>query len=313
MCKNLMRFEYILLEDISINDKTFCLSYPLFNEVLNESIKDMGILQPLIVNQTKPYTIVAGFKRIESAIFLGINRLPCLIVDVGQKDAMLMAIHDNLARGFNMVEKALCVDKMIQMGFSIEEIYNLMSIMGLGRHESVIKSLIGIACSERSLKDFIISHKLSMKNIDYLLWFESQERDEIINLLSGVSFTDSLLREILQLLSLIKIKKGILPIDELNKTEDTYEMRKILKRFVNPVITSLEEEFKRIRNLCSFSRNIDIKIDPFFEKEYIDIVIKAKDNVDLEDAIKKIDNALKKGYMEGIFGITKNRIKRYRD
>ncbi len=313
MYRKLLRLEYIPLEDISINDQTFCLSYPLFDEVLTESIKDVGILQPLIVNLTKPYTLVVGFKRLESAISLGIKRLPCIIIEVGQKDAMLMAIHDNLARGFNLVEKALCVDKMIQTGFNIDEIYNLMSKMGLGRHESVVKSLIGIACSEKSLKDFIISHKLSMKNIDYLLWFDTHERDEIINFLSGVSFTDSLFREILQLLSIIKVKKGVLPLDELNKPGDAYEMRKILKRFVNPVITSLEEEFKRVRNLCLFPKNIDIKIDPFFEKEYIDVSIKAKDNVVLEDAIKKIDNALKKGYLEDIFGLTKNRIKRHRD
>ncbi|MBP9560853.1 MAG: ParB N-terminal domain-containing protein, partial [Syntrophorhabdaceae bacterium] len=309
-----LRLEYLTLEEIALEDKTLCLSYPLSDDGLTESIRDIGIIQPLIVCAPKPYKVVTGFKRLESARSLGLKELPCIIIaETEQKNAMLMAVHDNISRGFNTVEKAHCIHKMMQIGFSEEEIYNIMSILGLGRHDAVMKNLIGVACAEKNLKDFIVRYRLSMKNIYYLLWFKPDERDSIIGFLSSVSFTDSLLREILQLLCLIRMKKGGLPLDELDMAGDAIEARKILKRHVNPGITFLEEEFKRLKQMCSFPKNIDIKIDPFFEKEYIDITIKARDSATIEDALRRISNALKDGYVEGIFGITKNRDYRDRD
>lgn len=306
-------FEYIPIGDIITQDKTFCLSYPLSDDALTESIKRFGIIQPIIIFGPRPHTVITGFKRLESAISLGFKEIPCIIREVGQTEALLLSVNDNLARGFNIVEKAHCIDKMMQLGFSIAEIYDLMGVLGLGQHESVVKSLIGLAWAEDTLKDFAVRHRLSMKNIDYLLWFEPQEREKVIACLSSVSFTDSLLREILQMLSIIKVKKGSLPEGELDCVKDGYEIRKRLKSYINPGLLSLEKEFKKLMQSCGFPKNIDIKVDPFFEKEYIDIIIKA-DNVDkVEDGLKRIKENIEKGYLEGIFGLTKNRVCRDKD
>ncbi|HOJ71213.1 MAG TPA: ParB N-terminal domain-containing protein [Syntrophorhabdaceae bacterium] len=306
-------FEYIPIEDIVTQDRTFCLSYPLFDDILTESIRRFGIIQPIIVFDSEPYIVITGFKRLESALSLGFEEIPCIIRQVGQMDALLIAVNDNLTRGFNIVEKAHCVDKMMQLGFSMEEVYDLMGRIGLGRHESVVKSLIGLSWAETELKDFVLRHRLSMKNIDYLLWFDPNEREKIIAYLSGISFTDSLLREILEMLSLTKLKKGSLPEGELEGAKDAFEIRKRLKRYVNPGISSLDGEFKKLKESCGFPKNIDIKVDPFFEKEYIDIIIKADSLDKVRDGLKKIEGAIEKGYMEGIFGLTKSRIHRDED
>ncbi|MCX8111099.1 MAG: ParB N-terminal domain-containing protein [Syntrophorhabdaceae bacterium] len=305
--------EYIPVEDISINDRTFCLSYPITDIALKESIERFGIIQPLTVCGHKPYTVITGFKRLESALSLGFKELPCIVREVGQIDALLIALYDNLSRGFNMVEKAHCIDKMMQLGFSMSEIYGLMGLLGLGQHESIVKSLIGLSLADNTLKDFVVKHRLSMKNIDYLLWFEPHERAKIIHYLSAISFTDSLLREILQMLSLIKIKRGSLLEEEIMEAQDAYEIRKRLKRYVNPGLSSLEEEFNSLMKLCGFPKNIDIKVDPFFEKEYIDIIIKADSLDKVRDGLKKIKDVIDRGFMEGLFDLAKNRICKDRD
>lgn len=168
--------------------------------------------------------------------------------------------------------------------------------------------MIKIANSEKILKDFIVERNISLKNVDYLLWFEPEVRERIINLTGKFHFTESLLREILQMLTLIKIKTDDLPFEELHTLNNPFEIKEALKKRINPGIKKLEDEFKNIRRNLKLPDNVTIKIDPFFEKEYIDIMIKAKDKSELEVALKSLTENLKSKGMEAIFGITKNRI-----
>ena len=161
--------ETIPIDQINIHDRRFCISYPLYDEVLFSSIKRLGIIQPIILLNSSPFLIITGFKRLESAIKLGYTKIPCTIADVSEKEALLYSIHDNIKRGLNIVEKAYSIEKMLHMGFGTPEIYETMTILGLEPHEKVLKNLIAIAYAEKPLKDFIITRGFSMKNIETLL------------------------------------------------------------------------------------------------------------------------------------------------
>jgi len=308
MYRKKINLEIVPIEEININDRSFCISYPDFNERLNSSIKKIGIIQPLIVKKQYPFVVISGFKRLKSAINLGMEKLPCIIYDITDIDACIISINENLFREMNLVEKAHCINMILNFGFSMEEIYGIMEQIGVGRHENIIKKMIKIANSEKILKDFIVERNISLKNVDYLLWFEPEVRERIINLTGKFHFTESLLREILQMLTLIKIKTDDLPFEELHTLNNPFEIKEALKKRINPGIKKLEDEFKNIRRNLKLPDNVTIKIDPFFEKEYIDIMIKAKDKSELEVALKSLTENLKSKGMEAIFGITKNRI-----
>ena len=153
---------------INVSDKRFCISYPLEDGILLASIKKIGIIQPLILLAPAPYTIITGFKRLEIALRLGLTDIPCIIVNITEKDALLRSIHDNTGRMLNIIEKANCIEKMLHMAFSTEEIYDVMTLLSLSRHEKITGRLRDIASSDETMKCFILKKGLSMQNIESL-------------------------------------------------------------------------------------------------------------------------------------------------
>ena len=291
---------------INISDKRFCISYPLEDGILLASIKKIGIIQPPILLAPTPYTIITGFKRLEAALSLGLTDISCIIVDIPGKDALLRAIHDNMGRALNIIEKANCIEKMLHMAFSAEEVYDVMTLLSLSRHEKITGRLRDIASSDETMKCFILNKALSMQNIETLLRFTSEEKDHIIKILTPLHTTESTVREILQMLHLIKVRKGAIDFPAITGTYDVYGLKARLKTLTYPIRSSLEKGLKDIKIKCALPPNIDIKVDPFFEKEYIDILIRAKNPDEIRAALLKLKEVFDAGYIRSMFGLAKD-------
>lgn len=111
---------------------------------LAESIKENGLIQPIIVHKTEGvYEIVAGERRWRACRIAGLKKVPCIIRELTQQELMLFAIIENMQReNLNPIEEA-------------EGLYNMMTSYGLTQNEiskSVGKSRPYIANSLRLLK-----------------------------------------------------------------------------------------------------------------------------------------------------------------
>ena len=299
----------IPLRKINTSDKRFRISYPPVDELLLSSIKKVGIIQPVVLLEAHPFSIVTGFRRIEAAKKLGLKEVPAVTVKLSEKEGLLFAIHDNVHRGLNIIEKAHALDKMVSMGFSESEIYEVMALFSLGPHEKVLAHLLSIARAEEPLKHFIFSNALSMKNIDYMLWFEKEERKKIMTALTATRLTESYLREILEMLHLMKIKKGRFVSSVLKYAGNAQELRTKLKKIIYPRLSSLEKKLEEIRKSSALPPALDIRVDPFFEKEYIDITIRAKSEKETKELLEKLDEVLQKGHIRSILELTKGRVR----
>ena len=111
--------ETVEIDKIHVNDRSFCVSYPLEDDLLLTSVAKFGVLVPIGLLRRDEPVIVTGFKRLEAARRLGIRELPYVFLDVSERRALLTAIHDNITRPLNTVEKALCIDKMLTAGFKV--------------------------------------------------------------------------------------------------------------------------------------------------------------------------------------------------
>jgi len=296
------------IDHINIHDKRFCITYPLDDVTLYTSIQKMGIIQPVILLNTSPFIAVTGFKRLEIARQLGLKEIPAIAIDITEQEALLFAIHDNIQRGLNLIEKAHAIERMLHIGFSSTEINETMKILGLQPHEKVLKTLIAIASAEEPLKRFMVVHNLSMKIISYLMRFEVEERTSIIDLLSSVHVTESTIREILELMNLLKIKQNKLPFETLNPASGQ-ELVRQLKAITYPILTSLHQQLQELRQASALPPNIDIKVDPFFEKEYIDIGIRARNQEDINQALKILRRLNDDGILGRIFDLTKGNLR----
>jgi hypothetical protein len=296
------------IDHINVCDRRFCITYPLDDAALYTSVQKIGIIQPVILLNTSPFIVVTGFKRLAIVQQLGLKEIPYIPVDISEREALLFAIHDNIQRGLNLVEKAHALERMLHIGFTSAEVYDTMKIIGLQPHEKILKTLIALASAEDSLKHFMVTHNLSMKIVDYLMRFDVNERSSIIGLLSSFHITESTIREILEILNLLKIKQDGLPFERLNPASGQ-ELMKQLKEMAYPILTALHEELQGIRQASALPPNIDIKVDPFFEKEYIDIGIRAKNKDDVYQAIEKLRRLVDDGIIGSIFDLTKGNLR----
>jgi len=295
------------IDHINVCDRRFCITYPLDDAALYTSVQKIGIIQPVMLLNTSPFIVVTGFKRLAIVQHLGLKEIPYIPVDISEREALLYAIHDNIQRGLNLVEKAHALERMLHIGFTSAEVYDTMKIIGLQPHEKILKTLIALASAEDSFKHFIVTHNLSMKIVDYLMRFDVNERSSIIGLLSSFHITESTIREILEILNLLKIKQDKLPFERLNPASGQ-ELMKQLKEMAYPILTALHEELLGIRQASALPPNIDIKVDPFFEKEYIDIGIRAKNKDDVCQAIEKLHRLVDDGIIGSIFDLTKGNL-----
>jgi len=293
------------IDRISINDRRFCITYPMRDDVLLSSIKKTGIIQPVMLLDTTPYVIITGFKRALLAKQAGFTKIPCVIKNISEKDALLYNIHDNIRRGLNIVEKAIGIEKMLYMGFHLAEIHEVMTLLSLDPHEKIIERLTAVAGMEDTLKDFVITKNLAMKSVEMLIRLNPEDRTQIIDIFASMHTTESFIREILELLNLVKIKKGTIDFNFIKDVTEAQELKKRLKKLTNPILISLEEELKQIKLRCALPPDIDIKVDPFFEKGYIDMVIRAKSEEEAKSAIEKLNAILSMGYIRSIIELTK--------
>lgn len=77
-------------------------------EELAQSIKEKGVIQPLLVRQKGDYyELIAGERRLRACKSLGINEIPIIVKDVDDKDSLELALIENIQRQeLNPIEEA---------------------------------------------------------------------------------------------------------------------------------------------------------------------------------------------------------------
>lgn len=83
---------------------------------LADSISAYGILQPLTVrDRGGVYELVAGERRLRAARIAGLREVPSLIAEVGEEDAALLALIENLQRrDLDYMEEAAAIARLIR-------------------------------------------------------------------------------------------------------------------------------------------------------------------------------------------------------
>lgn len=82
---------------------------------LADSIKEHGILQPLVVTKAGDnYQLIAGERRLEAAKIVGLSEVPAIIRESSEQEKLELALVENLQRdNLNPIEKAYAFKKLI--------------------------------------------------------------------------------------------------------------------------------------------------------------------------------------------------------
>jgi ParB family chromosome partitioning protein len=92
---------------------------------LSDSIRNHGILQPLVVRQVKGgYQLIAGERRLRAAQLAGIPEVPVMVVDFNDQQVLEAALVENIQRSdLNPIEKAQGFKEYLdKYGFTQEQL-----------------------------------------------------------------------------------------------------------------------------------------------------------------------------------------------
>ena len=164
---------------------------------LAESIKEHGVIQPIIVKKSiKGYEIVAGERRYRASQLAGKETIPAIIRDFTDEQMMEIAVLENLQReNLNPIEEAEAYKNLMQtLNLNQEQLAKKV-----GKSRSPITNILGILNLPESIKDLIITNKITMGHARVLSKLEDKEK---IETLAAKTITDNLsVRQLEQLSS----------------------------------------------------------------------------------------------------------------
>jgi ParB family chromosome partitioning protein len=97
---------------------------------LAASIRDHGILQPVLVTETLDgYQLIAGERRVRAAEIAGLERIPAIVRQLAARDQLELALVENLQReDLDPIETASAYRQLIdEFGFSQEQLAERVS------------------------------------------------------------------------------------------------------------------------------------------------------------------------------------------
>ncbi|MFA5689429.1 MAG: ParB/RepB/Spo0J family partition protein [Kiritimatiellales bacterium] len=171
-------------------------------EALNEliaSVKERGVLQPLLVRQREKYfELIAGERRLRAATAAGLAEVPVIILNVNDQEALEIALIENLQRDdLNLMEEAEGYRELAaKFGMTQDEIAKRV-----GKARASVANTLRLLELPAGIKKLLETGKLSAGHGKVLLSVESDVEKELL--------TQRIIREGLSVRALEKIAERL--------------------------------------------------------------------------------------------------------
>jgi len=146
-------------------------------EELIRSIKEKGIIQPVLVRQlpSGKYEIIAGERRYTAATRAGVKRLPVIIKNVNASEQYEMAVVENIMReDLNPVEEAMAYKHLMEMYHCTQE----ELAEKLGKKRETIANLLRMLRLPEAVLKYLRTGELSTGHAKVLLSIDDTNRQK---------------------------------------------------------------------------------------------------------------------------------------
>lgn len=168
-------------------------------EELAASIREQGIIQPLVVTQKAGFfEIIAGERRWRAAQKAGLHEVPVVIREASDEAVMELALIENIQRqDLNAIEEAEAYRSLVE-NFSISQEDVAKRV---GKSRTAVTNALRLLRLPEGIQHDIVEERLSMGHARALLALESPEsieraRHEILHRQLSVRATEDLVRRL---------------------------------------------------------------------------------------------------------------------
>lgn len=164
---------------------------------LAESIKQHGIIQPLIVRQlADKYEIIAGERRYKAATLAGLSTVPVIVTNLSDAKSAEVALVENIQRkNLSSIEEALSYKRKIDKDNLTQE--QLAKLLGLS--QSTVANRLRLLNLSNEVQDALLKEKISERHARSLLQISDKNKQtELLNRIITERLTVRQLDEIIK-------------------------------------------------------------------------------------------------------------------
>ena len=232
---------------------------------LSESIKQHGIIQPLVLRRLgNKFEIIAGERRFKAATMAGLRQVPAIISNIDDNKSAEIALVENIQRrNLTPIEEAKSYKNLLDRGYMTQE--QLAEKMGVS--QSSIANKLRLLNLAPEVQDALLQEKISERHARSLLVLPKEEQAEWLKKIIAKRMT------VRQLDMEIKKAKG-------EKTEDVPllninpDMNKLInnatdinKQNTIREVNTMEQDTNQINETKKEIKNIPNKFFNFLEDE----------------------------------------------
>ena len=185
-------------------------------EELANSIRQYGILQPIIVRRTRTgeYELIAGERRFRASAMLRLDTIPAIVRDISDDDSAVVALIENLQRSdLSFFEEAESYRYLIrERGFTQEQIS-----IKVGKRQSTVANKMRLLNLPDEVRRAIVRSTLTERHARALLKLPGEEyqlrainkiTEENLNVAATEKYVDGVLETILAKAEREEMKKA---------------------------------------------------------------------------------------------------------
>ena len=164
---------------------------------LAESIKQHGIIQPLIVRKlADKYEIIAGERRYKAATLAGLSTVPVIVTNLSDAKSAEVALVENIQRkNLSSIEEALSYKRKIDKDNLTQE--QLAKLLGLS--QSTVANRLRLLNLSNEVQDALLKEKISERHARSLLQISDKNKQtELLNRIITERLTVRQLDEIIK-------------------------------------------------------------------------------------------------------------------
>ena len=244
----------IKISDIEVNEKQprkFFDNNKL--KELAESIKEHGIIQPLILKkEAKGYSIIAGERRFRAAKIAQLEEVPAVLMDVSDEKLLQISIIENIQReDLNPIEEGLAYERLLkEYSLTQEELSKT-----IGKSRTNITNTMRLLKLDDRVKEYVIEGVISEGHGRAILPLEDDIQYEVAQKIIDNS------------ISVRETEKLVKKILNEAVEEKTSERRKPLNPYYKDVRDKLQDYFGTKVNLNSSKNKGKIEIEYYSEED----------------------------------------------
>jgi hypothetical protein len=292
------------LADMDSIPGPYTMSFGYDQRDLVQSIREFGLINPpfVIKNRAGGMDIVMGYRRVLALNALGWKRVLAYDLtgsEVSGQRLLLWNLYDNMTtRSFNPVEKGMILKRLVSH-FTHQDICDrYLHLLGITSVREM-DLLIRIEELDIEFKQAIANNRVSLNAVKHILEMDAESRTSVFTFISNLNLNVNQQIQLMDYIEDISRRENqnihqvlaqepyntLLHNPNLNNPQKAKRLFMLLKEQRYPMVTQMENAFKKTIQGMNLPRQVHVIHPPYFEASDYKMEIRFKGGADLKETI----------------------------